>query len=208
MGTELDAVEVGESGNFKTVVSGEPIEVRPIYGAPFTMTSGCKLWFLANSLPRFKHGTEAELRRTRFIRFDYKPAVKDVTLKAQLLYELDGVFRWMLQGLRGLLQISEIPLGSQNSREVHARFRVSNDPVGSFVQERCVVAVDARERKEYLAQAFSDYCQTYGIPADYQDWFFRRLYERFPALTESQPKIGAERVRVVRGMALKTRLGL
>ena len=67
LGTELDALEVGESGNFKALVSGENIAVRPIYGAPFTMTTMVKLWFLSNNLPRFKHGTDAEQRRTRFI---------------------------------------------------------------------------------------------------------------------------------------------
>ena len=60
LGTELTTADIGESGNFKTLVSGEPIEARPIYGAPFVMQTACKLWFLANSLPRFRHGTEAE----------------------------------------------------------------------------------------------------------------------------------------------------
>ena len=100
LGTELTTADIAESGNFKTLVSGEPIEARPIYGKPFIMQTGCKLWFLANSLPRFKHGTEAELRRTRFLRFDYQPPEKDVTLKARLASELDGVFLFML-GLAG-----------------------------------------------------------------------------------------------------------
>ena len=57
----------------------------------------CKLMFLANSLPRFKHGTDAELRRARFLRFDVLPTEKDVTLKSKLTSERDGIFLWMVE---------------------------------------------------------------------------------------------------------------
>ena len=75
LGTELDVIAIDESANFKTLVSGEPVEARPIYGEPFTMQTSCKLWCLANGLPRFKHGTGAELRRVRFIRFDHQKQI-------------------------------------------------------------------------------------------------------------------------------------
>ena len=84
LSTELDAIELGDSAAYKAIVSGESIEARPIYGSPFTMQPRAKLMFLANSLPRFKHGTDAELRRTRFLRFDVPPMQKDVTLKPNL----------------------------------------------------------------------------------------------------------------------------
>jgi len=82
---------------------------------------------------RFKNCTEAELRRTRFIRFDRRPVVKDVTLKTRLLAERDGVFNFMLAGLQRLLSMPEIPLGGAASQSVHARFKISNDPLGTFV---------------------------------------------------------------------------
>ena len=40
----------------------------------------------------------------------------------------------MLDGLRTLLSLPEIPLGGRESRAVGERFRISNDPVGAFVQ--------------------------------------------------------------------------
>ena len=51
LGTELDSLPLGESSNFKMIVSGEPVEARPIYGSPFRMRTNCKLWFLSNNLP-------------------------------------------------------------------------------------------------------------------------------------------------------------
>jgi putative DNA primase/helicase len=73
IGTELESLELDDSSNFTRIVSGEAIEARQIYGEPFTMRTTCKLWFLSNHLPRFRHSTEAELRRMRFIRFNRIP---------------------------------------------------------------------------------------------------------------------------------------
>lgn len=206
LGTELDVIAVDESANFKTLVSGEPVEARPIYGEPFTMQTACKLWFLANGLPRFKNGTEAELRRTRFIRFDHAPAVKDVTLKNRLLAERDGVFNFMLAGLQRLLSVTEIPLGGAESQAVHARFKISNDPLGSFIAQHCEFKPDARESKEALKIAFTGFCEKHGTPIEFGDFFFKRLYERFTNLQDNEIRasIGGERVRCIVGIRLKT----
>lgn len=204
LGTELTTADIAESGNFKTIVSGEEIEVRPIYGSPFTMRTACKLWFLANSLPRFRHGTEAELRRTRFLRFDYQPPQKDVTLKTRLAAETDAVFGFMLEGLRRLLSVSEIPLGGPASQAVHARFKISNDPVGSFVASRCQLDPSARVGIETLRDAYAEFTAEHGLPEACGTWFFRVLYERFTGLKESQPRINGERRRMVQGLVLKS----
>jgi P4 family phage/plasmid primase-like protien len=208
LGTELTAADIAESGNFKTLVSGEPIEARPIYGKPFVMQTACKLWFLANSLPRFKHGTEAELRRTRFLRFDYQPPEKDVTLKVRLAGELDGVFLFMLDGLRALLALPEIPLGGKDSRAVHERFRISNDPVGAFVRTRCLLDPEARVRKETLREAYAEFTTRHELPAVCGEWFFRVLFERFTSLRETQPRVNGERVRHVQGVQLRSTINL
>jgi len=204
LGTELDVIAIDESANFKTIVSGEPVEARPIYGEPFTMQTACKLWFLANGLPRFKNGTEAELRRTRFIRFDRRPDVKDVTLKSRLLAERDGVFNFMLEGLQRLLTVSEIPLGGAESQSVHARFKVSNDPLGTFVAQNCEFDAEARESMTALQSAFNSFSEGHGLPVQFGDWFFKRLYERFTNLKQIRPSIGGERVRCIAGIKLKS----
>lgn len=208
LGTELTTADIAESGNFKTLVSGEPIEARPIYGKPFVMQTASKLWFLANSLPRFKHGTEAELRRTRFLRFDYQPPEKDVTLKARLARELDGVFLFMLDGLRELLALPEIPLGGKDSRAVHERFRISNDPVGAFVQSRCLLDPEARVSKDTLREAYAEFTARYELPTACGDWFFRILFERFTSLRETHPRVAGERVRHVQGIQLRSTANL
>lgn len=203
LGTELDAVELGDSATFKAIVSGEPVEARPIYGAPFTMRTTCKLWFLANCLPRFKHGTEAELRRTRFLRFDFLPPRRDLTLKAKLVLERDGVFQWMLAGLLELLNVPYIPIGGRDSKRVHERFRISNDPVGAFVSTCCHLDPAVRTSKETLAEAYRDFCERHDLPVALGGWFLRSLYERWPQLREIRPEAEGPRPRYIAGIQLK-----
>jgi P4 family phage/plasmid primase-like protien len=202
LGTELDALEVGESGNFKALVSGEPIEVRPIYGKPFTMTTTAKLWFLSNNLPRFKHGTDAEQRRTRFLRFDRIPAVKDVDLKEKLKAERDGVFSWCLEGLSHLLTLREMPIGGAESKQVHDRFAISNDPLGAFMASRCRMDSKAHTAKDKFKAALIEFYEAAALPCDNEAWIFRQLWDRFPQIREAQETHEKKRIRVIKGVSL------
>lgn len=205
IGTELDAIELGDSGPFKAIVSGERLEARPIYGAPFTMQTACKLWFLANVLPRFKYGTEAEMRRLRFLRFHFLPLKKDVTLKSKLALERDGVFQWMLAGLVKLLNQETIPFGGSDSQLVHRRFGISNDPVGAFVSNSCRLDSALKVSKETLAAAYKGFRERHDLPNTHEGSFFRTLYERWPQVRESRPaKTKGHRPRYLLGIGLTT----
>ncbi len=203
LGTELQSIEVDESANFKTLVSGEPIEARPIYDHPFTMRPHCKLWFLANSIPRFRNGTEAELRRMRFLRFESKPTKPDVLLKKKLTAEVDGIFALMVQHLQKLLSMDTIPLGGSHSQSVHTRFQVSNDPLGTFLRRHCVLGPTAQVSKEDLKQSFLSYCQIHSLPEKLNDTFFKNLYERETGIEAARANKGGVRTQVLTGITLK-----
>jgi P4 family phage/plasmid primase-like protien len=194
MGTELDTVDIGDSANFKRIVSGEPIEVRPIYGDPYTMNQyTVKLWFNSNSLPRFRHGTDAELRRARFIEFVHPPKVKDVTLKERLAGEKNGILRWMITGLQGVLQGIPCPEGSRESRGVKEKFAISNDPVSAFAKECLIFGKDEEETKDALYEAFGNFLNGWGFPDKSRMALFRQFYERFPEVTAHRERSGKVR---------------
>ncbi len=178
LGTELDAREMDESANFKQLVSGEPVVARTIYGRPFTMTTRCKLWFLSNSLPRFKSGTDAEMRRARFLSFAKKPDVKDGTLKERLKGERNHILTWMVEGLQAILAGIPAPMGSVESQSVLKKFELSNDPVGCFIRENCIVDPTVEATKESIFSAFREYLEAHQFPHKSQEYFFRALYER------------------------------
>jgi P4 family phage/plasmid primase-like protien len=202
LGTELDSSALDQSSHFKSLVSGEPVDVRPIYGEPFTMRSHAKLWCLTNGLPQFKNGTDAEQRRMRFIRFELKPPTPDVTLKERLLHERTGVLNFMLTGLQELLSVKGIPLGGKYSKAVHERFTVSNDPLGAFLKERCYIHSEAKITKETLNNAFNEFCDQHNVPKEFGSGWFKRLYERFPNIKPVRGRSEGERVNYISGIQL------
>jgi len=203
LGTELQSLAVEESGNYKAIISGEDIDVRPIYCAPFSMKPKVKLMFCSNDLPRFKHGTAAEQRRTQFIRFDQRPKVKDGMLKDKLNTELQGIFNLMLKALQELMVLPEMPLGSSQSQAVVKRFRDSNDPVGTFVHDRCILGSACAVSKDDLGAAYRGYLVDLDSCEKLNDTFFRRLYERFPSVHSTRLRVDGQRVYRVDGIMLK-----
>jgi len=188
LGTELDTVELDDSSAFKRLVSGETIEARTIYGRPFPMTPTVKLIFLSNSLPRFKHGTDAELRRSRFLCFDRKrtDADKDTTLKDKLPLERSGILRWMVEGLQAVLGGEPAPAGGVQSRAVKEKFAINNDAVTAFVKAHCVLGVDRVVHKNDLYAAFTSYLEGYGFSQKSKEHLFKQIYERYPGLSVTQ----------------------
>lgn len=147
------------------------------------MTCCTKLWFNANSLPRFQHGTDAELRRVRFLCFNNVPKVKDETMKEKLAGERDGLLAYMVQALQAIIGGMKAPEGGAESVQLKARFAISNDPVTAWAQE-CLV-FDAAEEvyKEELYESFNGFLGSWGFPEKSKVHLFRQFYERFPAVS-------------------------
>jgi P4 family phage/plasmid primase-like protien len=200
--TELDAVAIENSEHFKRLISGEEVMARSIYGKPFVMSTYCKFLFLTNHLPRFKSGTDAELRRLRFLRFEVAIKNVDTSLKSRILEEREGIFNLLIQSLMTLLKLKTIPYGGANSTQTLARFAVTNDPVGSFVQNECVVDPKDFTAKAVLGNRFSEYLDKIGLPSTIGDNFFKILYDRYP--TVMQKRLSTEgRPRVIAGIGLR-----
>jgi P4 family phage/plasmid primase-like protien len=96
-----------EASIFKQLVSGEPVEARLPYGKPFTLKQYAKLIFNCNELPKDVEQTEAYFRR--FLIIPFKVTIPEAEQDRQLAQkiistELSGVFNWVLQGLKRLLE--------------------------------------------------------------------------------------------------------
>lgn len=200
LSTELQGVEVQDSGIFKQLVFGESIPAREIRGKPFSMKTTCKLWFLTNSLPRFKNGTQAEINRIKFIRFDKKPAVEDQSLKDRLPRERSGIFNFMLQGLQRLMTLPRMPDGGEASKSAAERFATVNDVIVDFINKQCVMGPKASVNKEVLREAYKEFLESNNFPEKVSDYFFRLLKDRFPELREEKIRVDGGRQRIIHGI--------
>jgi P4 family phage/plasmid primase-like protien len=203
LATELNTLEMDDSGLFKQLVSGERFTARPIYGKPFEMRSTATLVFLANSLPRFKHGTDAEVRRLRFVRFNQRVVNPDVTLKERIAKEAPGVFAELVRRAAELLAERKLSAGGKYGIEMTRRFSISNDPVGSFVRQCCVLGPTRRCAKDILTAAFLDFRDEHAISDKFEvRTFYKQLYERFDGLDTIRGRSNGNRVYTITGIDL------
>lgn len=202
LGTELESIGESDGGIFKAIVSGERVQVRPIYRDSDVMQSTAKLMFLANTLPRFSDGTDAETRRLKIIRFDQKPTTPDVTLKQRLTAERSGILNWMLSGLIAVLQEGKLPEGSKASHSALDRFDVGNDPIGAFVKYACELCPSCQTDKGFLMKAYEAFLAEHGLAEGLKNVFFRKLLDRFPSLSPSRIRTEGGRANVMMGIRI------
>lgn len=126
-----------ESGMFKQLVSGEPLEARLPYGQPFIMNQYAKLIFNTNELPKDVEHTNAYFRRFLIIPFDVTiPEDKqDKELSQKIISsELSGVFNWILEGLNRVLQNKKLT-HSNKVKNIVDQYRKESDSVQMFIEE-------------------------------------------------------------------------
>ena len=204
LASELDSIELADSAYFKSLVSGESIEVRPIYKESFTMKTTCKFWFLANHLPRFKHGSGAEIRRIRFVEFLNIPSTVDTTLKTRLKREKEGIFNILLYQLQRFMQNPFIPVNG-SSKNIEERFIRSNDPIGWYANQYLEfgIGADFEMLKDNLYSHFVDTCEDNGVayrPEPHN--FFKQFLDKLTMVKPFRPGY-ITRVQMVRGVRIK-----
>ena len=89
-----------DSGLLKALISGEPLEARPLRGYGFVARDIPLMMMNANIMPDIKDWSVGMRRRLTILPFDVEiPKWKqDVTLAAELKKELSGIMNWALEG--------------------------------------------------------------------------------------------------------------
>ena len=89
-----------DNGMLKALISGEPLEARPLYGRNFVARDIPMLMMNANILPEIDDWSYGMRRRVTILPFTVEiPKWKqDVTLAGELRKELSGIMNWALAG--------------------------------------------------------------------------------------------------------------
>lgn len=110
----------------------------------------------------------------------------------------------MLEGLSLLIKQGAIPQGGDNSAAVMKSFGKSNDPVGTFLSERCTISSDTQSIKTDVFNDFQVWCSSNGFDAERLEGFFwKTLYTRHPEVKAERRMINGVRTYVVLGLGLK-----
>ncbi|MCP4367922.1 MAG: hypothetical protein GY797_07395, partial [Deltaproteobacteria bacterium] len=191
-----------ETGIFKALVSGDPIQGERKYEHPFSFVPFAKLVFSCNELPYSKDRTHAFYRRWAIIPFNkiFSESDRNENLKYELFEEIDGIFQWSLTGLRRMHMqggFSE----SEIANEALAEYRISNNNTLVFISERCELGSHFQVKKTELYKAYKGFCEENSYKSFRQGKFNKEI-QNLPAVNEER-KVGPIRNRLWRGIGIQ-----
>lgn len=163
---------------FKMLVSGEPIEARQIYGKPFILENYAKMMFNTNLLPKDIENNIGFFRRFIIIHFDQfiSEEEKDPNLANSIVTnELPGVFNWILEGLRRLLEQGDFTKSASIENMIE-EFKLSSDSVKMFLEDGNYSPCPEKfANLKDLYSYYRDYCKDSGYIACSLKTFSERL---------------------------------
>ncbi|MFC1875046.1 phage/plasmid primase, P4 family [Chloroflexota bacterium] len=138
----------------KEMTGGEPITCAPKYGDFFTFQPCFKPLLATNHKPEIRGVDEGIWRRVMLLPFavTIPETERDRDLSCKLKSELSGIMNWTLQGVKEFLSTG---LGAPDEvRSATADYRVEQDVLANWIEERCVLG--EQESDEY-AGLYKDY---------------------------------------------------
>jgi len=163
---------------FKQLVSGEPIQARLPYKEPITISDYARLMFNTNVLPRDVEQNEAFFRRFMIIPFNttIPEDKRDPDLAKKIIAsELPGIFNWVLDGLRSLLETRKFAF-SKTIADMVSEYKKKSDTVHMFIEdENYTVDSNGKLFVKGVYESYSNYCRLYGFRSCSLKSFTERL---------------------------------
>ena len=154
-----------EASLFKQLVSVEPVEARLPYGNPFTITDYAKLIFNCNELPHDVEHTDAFFRRFMIVPFEITipEELQDKELASKIINnELSGVFNWVLNGLKRLLNQKRFTESDAIKKAVDLYRKEANSVAMFFHENEYQKSVDDYKKLTPLYREYKEFCTMDG----------------------------------------------
>lgn len=146
----------------KSLTGGDPIRARRMHKDYFEFMPAHKLWFAGNHLPRI-NGTDLGIwRRLALLPFaaEFSGSRADRRMGERLAAEAAGILAW---AVRGCLEWQETGLHIPTAvTEATAGYRASQDHIGRFLADCCVVADTAYVSSQALRARYEAWCAEQG----------------------------------------------
>jgi len=188
----------------KAIVSGDLIQAEKKFQPPFSFRPFARFIVACNEIPRTEDQSNAFYRRMLILPFSrtYSEQEQDKTLKHKLMAEKDGIFLWMLAGLRRLKDRGrfEEPKESVVEREA---YRKENNTVMTFVEEECELSTTGMTPKNEFFTHYSVWCQHAGYKPMTKQRVGKSLKEHY-SLGDTLTGPADSRTRVWTGIALRS----
>lgn len=150
----------------KQLTGGDTVRARLLYANSSEFTPECKLVIVANDRPRVRHDDDAIWERIVEVPFPHTVPKADRDLKLKETLSTDpqckaAVLAWAVEGCLDWQQnMLVIPAAVKAATEA---YRQSQDPLGGFIEQRCILAPDAWVSSSHLVAACHDWFHEEGI---------------------------------------------
>lgn len=200
------AAELGEGQRLnesliKDLTGGDKLRARLLHKNSFEFLPTAKPWLYGNHKPSIRGTDEGIWRRVKLIPFTITIPDKerDKTLPKKLHVELPGILAW---AVRGCMAWQAEGLGDpQAITEATKEYRVEQDILAAFLDEKCIITPDAEVTAGALYTEYKQWAEDTGIQPLSRINFSRQLEER--GFTTSKRESGTGR-HVYVGLGLFT----
>jgi P4 family phage/plasmid primase-like protien len=139
----------------KRLTGGDPITCRKLHHEFFTFYPNFKIWMHSNYKPVIRGTDWGIWRRLKCIPFEVTipDDKRDEQLAPKLKTEASGILNWMLKGMADYLKFGMMYPDKVN--EATTKYRESQDVVGRFLGDKCVIAEYAESKQTEMYTAFT-----------------------------------------------------
>lgn len=166
---ELPTEDIVTADNFKQIISGEPMQARRIYEAPFDLRPKAGHVFAANALPRTNDSSDGFWRRIVLVTFNrtFAPGVADKVIDKRIVAaELPAIVSWMVAGAVDVMKAGALcePPSSPNFVQ---QWRHEANPVSLFLEAATRplpnhLPLSVGVSGESLYRTYRQWCETNG----------------------------------------------
>jgi len=176
---DINASYLDKSSNFKTIASGDPVMIRPIYSPATTLNNKGTLVFTCNEIPVFKDKSGGIKRRIRVIPCDARVSERDMDIDEKLSSDnaKSYILKLAIEGMQRIVKQGDMS-HCKAVDDITKEYFVQSDSVLGFLEQ---YKVEGKEQKNVYMQ-YTLYCDETGKKAVGSTEFGRRLakegYER------------------------------
>jgi len=204
--SDLGAHEIKDTGTIKQLTGMDTIFARELYKNGFNFLNHAKLIFGCNILPDIGDRTLAMSERIAVVEFPNafkrNDENTDPDLIDKLIVEIPGIFNWMVEGLKRLLENKKFS-PYRDFENVSDYLKTSQDPVKIFVDTYITSDSEGIIQKDVVYNKYLDFCKKNKYPSLVANWFSQKFKPFAPmGIDEGQPRKGGHKT-VWKGIQFK-----
>jgi P4 family phage/plasmid primase-like protien len=131
------------AGGFKTLVSGESMDIDVKYQVNDKYTPSLKLVAAMNELPTMTDNTNAIITRILLLKFNNTIKEIDENLMDKLMLDMEGILVWSIAGLKRRMETGKWTEVAE-SVEILSKYKIEQSPVLYFIENSGKVEKDEK----------------------------------------------------------------